>query len=100
MAAFLNISADLFKRKYIRRLDNRYALIEKRTSNGQYDCIFLKDKQCQVYSARPKQCRTYPWWDHLLASEESWKAAAQECEGIHETAPLWTYDEIVKKEKL
>ena len=62
MAAVLHISVDLFKRKYIRSRDNRYALIEKRAPNGDYDCIFLKDKLCQVYQCRPKQCRTFPWW--------------------------------------
>lgn len=95
MAGVLNISLELFKRKYIRSKDNRYALIEKKAQNGDYDCIFLKDKKCQVYQARPRQCRTFPWWKENLASKESWQLAAEDCEGINEEAPLWSYSQIM-----
>ena len=94
MAMVLNIPPDLFKRKYTRSSGNRTALIEKKALNGDYDCIFLKDKKCQVYQARPKQCRTFPWWPEHLKSEENWKLAAQECEGINDEAPLWTHAQI------
>lgn len=94
MADFLNIPVELFKRKYIRSRDNRYALIEKKTANGDYECIFLKDKKCQVYKARPTQCRTFPWWKENLTTEESWKLAAKECEGISINAPLVPYSQI------
>jgi Fe-S-cluster containining protein len=96
MAASLNISLELFKRKYTRQRDNRYALLEKKAQNGDHDCIFLKDKRCQVYQNRPLQCRTYPWWPENLNSPESWQGAAQECEGIHEQATLVPYSQIVQ----
>jgi Fe-S-cluster containining protein len=96
MAAFLNISLELFKRKYVRRRGNHYALVEKKKQNGDYDCIFLKDKKCQVYQTRPTQCRTYPWWRENLATEQSWKDAAMECEGINDQAPLLPYSQIVE----
>jgi Fe-S-cluster containining protein len=99
MAAFLNIPVDLFKRKYIRSRDNRYSLIEKKALNGDMDCIFLKDKKCLVYKARPTQCRTFPWWKENLASEESWKAAGKNCEGINDAAPLVSYSQIVQISK-
>lgn len=94
MAAALNVSLDLFKRKYIRQSDNRYALIEKKSQH--FDCIFLKDRKCLVYQARPIQCRTFPWWKENLGSEESWKKASESCEGINEQAPLIPYSEIVQ----
>lgn len=96
MAATLNISLDLFKRKYIRNRDNRHALVEKRASNGDYECVFLKDKKCQIYLARPNQCRTFPWWQENLNTENSWKLAAEDCEGINNDAPLWPYSQIVQ----
>lgn len=95
MAAALNISLDLFRKKYVRLKDNRYALIEKK-NGSQYDCIFLKDKKCQVYTSRPIQCRTYPWWKENLKTEESWRKAAEDCEGIDEEAPLIPFSEIEK----
>jgi uncharacterized protein len=94
MAEFLNISPDVFKKTYVRRKDNRYALIEKKSQN--YDCVFLKDKKCSIYKARPKQCRTFPWWKHNLISEESWKEASISCEGINDQAPLHPLSEIME----
>ena len=97
MANALNISIDLFKRRYVRQRDNRYALVEQKSKNSQdYHCIFLKDKKCLVYQARPIQCRTFPWWPENLNSEESWQLAAKECEGINDQAPLVPYSQIVE----
>lgn len=96
MAEALQIDVPLFKRKYLRSRDNRYALVEKKTPSGEYDCIFLSDKKCQVYQARPVQCRTFPWWPEHLQSKEGWDHAALECEGINDQAPVIPYEEIQK----
>ena len=96
LAEKLGISLDLFKRKYTRMRDNRYALTERQTQAGDYDCVFLKDKKCQVYDARPTQCRNFPWWKENLHSEESWKLAAKDCEGINDEAPLTPYSQIIQ----
>jgi len=96
MAATLEISLPLFKRKYLRQRDNRYALVEKKISEDNYACIFLNDKKCLVYKARPTQCRTFPWWKENLTTEESWKLAANDCEGINDDAPLVPYSQIVQ----
>ena len=84
MADFLKITLSIFKRMYTRRIGHRFALIEKKTQN--HSCVFYKDKQCMVYLARPLQCKTYPFWQENLSSEESWKQAAKDCEGIHPEA--------------
>jgi hypothetical protein len=95
MAGALGIATTDFKRKYIRRRDNRLSLIETKVGPNEYACVFLKDKKCQVYQNRPIQCRTFPWWPSSLKSEESWNQTAIECEGISADAPLHTYDAIV-----
>lgn len=94
IAKLLNISVELFKKKYLRQRDNRYALVEKKSQN--HDCIFLKDKKCLIYQARPSQCRTFPWWRENLNTKESWKLASESCEGINEQAPLVSYEQIEK----
>ena len=94
IAESLNISLSLFKRKYVRQRGNRYSLIEIRSNNNNYDCVFLKDKKCLIYDARPLQCRTFPWWKTNLRSEESWECATQECDVINDEAPLFSCDEI------
>jgi len=97
MAAVLDISLKEFMRKYTRRIGQRFSLLESKTT---YDCIFLKDKKCQVYKARPTQCRTYPWWPQNLRSEQTWKETAQACEGIHEEAPVVAFETIEGQRRL
>lgn len=91
MAQFLSIPSKEFYRKYIRRIGQRYSLIESKIT---FDCIFLKNKKCQVYGARPTQCRTYPWWPTNLNSPEAWQETARTCEGIHAEAELVAYESI------
>jgi uncharacterized protein len=46
------------------------------------DCIFWRDGGCEVYTARPRQCRTYPFWQHIVETRESWELEGQTCPGI------------------
>lgn len=97
MASSLQIPLDLFKRKYVRRRGNRYSLTQRKSATGDYDCVFLKDKKCEVYDARPMQCKTFPWWPENVNSPESWKLTADECEGINKDAPTIPHAEIEKQ---
>ncbi|MDA1263919.1 MAG: YkgJ family cysteine cluster protein [Planctomycetota bacterium] len=46
-------------------------------------CPFLSaEGSCTVYSVRPRQCRTWPFWMENLESEASWKAAKTICPGM------------------
>lgn len=86
LAAHFALSEEEFLQKYARDVDGQYALLEEPET---YDCVFLKNKRCTVYEARPIQCRTFPWWIHHLRKSEDWKEAAQRCEGIdHPDAPV------------
>jgi uncharacterized protein len=96
LAEQLNISVEEFIKKYTRRIGNRLSLIEKKRGEN-YDCVFLDGKRCTVYEARPKQCRTYPWWPENIDSAKSWKEEGMRCEGInHPDAPLISLPEIEK----
>jgi Fe-S-cluster containining protein len=44
----------------------------KLTNNSEQHCVFLKDKLCQIYEARPSQCSTYPFWPTIMKSPTSW----------------------------
>jgi Fe-S-cluster containining protein len=94
MAAYLNISAEQFTLLYTRKVGDRLSLKEDPET---YDCIFLKGRACRIYEARPKQCRTFPWWKENLESRAAWAEAAKRCEGIGvEEAPLISLAEIKK----
>lgn len=99
MSQLLGLSVSQFAMRYLRRIDGKLCLVEKRrrcveTQEVLHDCIFLKDNKCQVYSARPTQCRTYPWWALNLKDKESWERAAKDCEGIHPDAKNVPFEEI------
>ena len=93
IVAFLAISKEEFLKKYTRNVNGRISLLEKAVS---YDCIFLKDKKCLIYSSRPKQCSDYPFWPENLKSKESWENQKRYCEGIHDEAQLIPFEEIKK----
>jgi len=46
------------------------------------DCILWEDGGCSIYSSRPLQCRSFPFWSSNLASRESWEEQAASCPGI------------------
>ena len=53
----------------------------KEFPNG--DCVFFdgQTRKCQVYGARPRQCRTWPFWDSNLKTPESWAQTCEVCPG-------------------
>jgi hypothetical protein len=86
LASHLQISIEVFVKRYTRRIGNRLSLKEHPKN---YDCVFLKERKCTVYSVRPHQCRTYPWWPENLVNRKVWEEEKQRCEGIdHPDAPL------------
>lgn len=62
-------------------------------ANG--DCTFFdpKTRRCTIYPARPKQCRTWPFWTSNLTSEAEWKKVQKDCPGAG-CGDLISFDEI------
>ncbi|MDH3513606.1 MAG: YkgJ family cysteine cluster protein [Gammaproteobacteria bacterium] len=76
---FLGITWAWLRRRYVFRFDDETESIRMHP-NG--DCVFLgEDRRCRIYSVRPKQCRSYPFWPEL-ATRQAWHAEARRCEGI------------------
>lgn len=80
LAEHLGLEEKAFYEKYVRRIGRRFSLIEDKKTN---DCIFVKGGQCQVYSVRPTQCRTWPFWHSNIETPEDWSYAAQRCKGVN-----------------
>jgi hypothetical protein len=85
MAELLGLSSPQFAGMYLRNVSGRQSLTEDPRSR---DCIFLgKDAAglatCRVYSIRPAQCRTWPFWPSNLSDIQSWCQAGQRCPGIN-----------------
>ncbi len=45
-------------------------------------CPFLIENRCSVHAVKPEQCRTYPFWNEIVATQETWRAEAPFCPGI------------------
>lgn len=81
MAALLNLTAAQFEEKYVRHYFSSGRMSLKELRNG--DCVMLNGSGCGVYSARPKQCRDYPFWPEVMRSVFSWIREADRCPGIN-----------------
>ncbi len=79
----LEVDRDTFLTIYTRLVDfgTHYSVSLKEKRN--YDCVFLTKEGCSVYSSRPEQCRTYPFWRNILESRDKWDEEAHYCKGIN-----------------
>ena len=96
MADALGLTADEFRATYVRRVGPRLSL--KEFAGG--DCVLWggNDRGCLVYSVRPIQCKTFPFWHVHVKSRKTWEALADYCPGVNE-GRLFSAKEIAKRLK-
>jgi len=99
LAEHLALSVEQTLERFCRKVGGRISLKEHRSPAGLYDCVFLKvvpverkidgqvvrfsKRTCSVYSVRPLQCRTWPFWDENLQSRKTWEIAHRKCPGMN-----------------
>jgi Fe-S-cluster containining protein len=44
--------------------------------------LFEPGHGCRAYDARPRQCRTWPFWPGIVATPEAWEREAAGCPGM------------------
>lgn len=95
-AAIGESDLERFEHQFVRRVGIRKSL--KEYPNG--DCVFFdnKTRKCQVYEVRPRQCRTWPFWDSNLRTPEDWQATCDVCPGSG-TGRLYSLEEIEQQRK-
>ncbi len=82
IAKFLELSIEDFAIMYLKKVKHRYSLIERyREDKEDYACIFFDDtmSRCSIYSVRPLQCRSFPFWEQFKGDKDEVK---KECPGI------------------
>ncbi|MEK6677499.1 MAG: YkgJ family cysteine cluster protein [Planctomycetota bacterium] len=98
IAEFLGRDDHWLDEQHLRRVGLHYSLTER--PNG--DCTFLVRKNgksmCSIYSVRPLQCRTWPFWTENLRTAESWEKANKKCPGMN-TGPHYDYVQIETRRK-
>jgi Fe-S-cluster containining protein len=67
LASHLNMTVQEVGLQYLMKVGYKYSIKEKQLSQDNYACVFfdLNKRQCSIYEARPKQCRTFPFWDYF-----------------------------------
>lgn len=115
LAAHFQLPEPEIRRRFCRKIGDRWSLKEQRNPRGDYDCIFLKEvsvapsnctnstdpttviqqtrQVCTAYEARPLQCRTWPFWPEVVKTPSAWRGAAKRCHGIGQ-GRVWSANEI------
>jgi Fe-S-cluster containining protein len=80
-----------FEELFVRQVGHRKSLVEH--PNG--DCVFYdrEARQCLVYVLRPRQCRSFPFWESNVRTPEAWQDACQMCPGCGQ-GPIVPFEEI------
>jgi Fe-S-cluster containining protein len=86
-----------FEQQYVRKVGIRRSLRE--FPNG--DCVFFDSdsRKCQVYQARPRQCRTWPFWTSNLKSPQAWEETCEVCPGSGK-GKLYQLEQIESQRKV
>jgi len=80
LAEHVGLDEHAFRDRYTRRLASGGTTLRERPDHA---CVFWHSREgCLVYAARPRQCRTWPFWRANDSSEAHWTRAAQSCPGI------------------
>ncbi len=80
IANFLKLEINDFGVKYLFKNGYKYSIREVE-HKGSYECVFYNraTNGCQIYEARPTQCKTFPFWDYFKTRVDELKL---ECPGI------------------
>jgi len=84
LTAELKMDRNSFIKAYCRWVNdsqNENEVLSLREKSNK-DCI-LWDAGCLVYTARPVQCSTFPFWKAIVSSEQAWQIAATGCPGMN-----------------
>jgi len=81
---------------YTRLVNGRRTLRDR----GNDDCVFFdREAGCTIYAVRPRQCRTWPFWESNVCSPESWEQTQQRCPGSGQ-GELISAEEITRRVKV
>jgi hypothetical protein len=91
LADVVGLEVAEFESRYVRKVGIRKSLVE--FPNG--DCVFFdgESRKCTVYEARPRQCRTWPFWDSNLKDPQAWAETCEVCPGSGK-GKLYQIDQI------
>jgi Fe-S-cluster containining protein len=95
LARHLGIPTQEFTRRYCDKTGGLFHLKESSP-----ECMFLVERRCDVYEARPTQCRTWPFWPENMGAK-AWRGIAAGCPGVGKGAlvPAETIRRILREQR-
>jgi uncharacterized protein len=82
-----------FRKKFIQYKENGLYV-----HSSEIDCFFLKDNRCEIYSLRPLQCRSYPFWPSVYRSKDSLRTLQKNCAGAMKgTGKIFSRDSVIRR---
>ena len=80
ISELLNLDIKEFVQKYLFKKGYKYSIKENKFGES-YECVFYNRESngCNIYDARPLQCRTFPFWDYYKTRVDDLKL---ECPGV------------------
>jgi len=91
LARYIRLAECEFRKIYTRLVGDQDVSLRDKSN---HDCIFYdRSEGCTVYDHRPRQCRTWPFWRHVVSSPERWADEATKCPGMNR-GPLRSCDYI------
>lgn len=80
LAGFLGLEEDEFRSKFLQKCGYKFSIKEKFYKDG-YACVFFDEikQNCSIYQFRPKQCRSFPFWEHFKTNFDELE---RECIGV------------------
>jgi len=74
----------------------RYKTLGFKFTGEDEHCHFLKGNNCSVHTARPFQCRSFPFWQMMVSSTKNFENYAQKCKGLQVLkGKFYTKEEIL-----
>lgn len=94
MANRIGMDSVAFEERFVKRVGVRRSLKER--PGG--DCVLLdpQTRKCTAYEERPRQCKTWPFWQSNIRTPEAWAEAAQACPGCNK-GDLVPLEQIVEQ---
>jgi Fe-S-cluster containining protein len=81
LARLVSLGVEEFRAAYTRTMRRGEISLREKRNN---ECVFYdRGRGCSVYEQRPRQCRTWPFWDGVVATEERWDEEAADCPGMN-----------------
>lgn len=80
IAKYLGMDLGEFVSNYLYKKGYKYSIKELKYEDS-HECVFYSRESngCEIYEARPLQCRTFPFWDYFKTRVDELKL---ECPGI------------------